>query len=144
MKQNAKLIKRNKYANFNFFIFKEYLCGLILEGIEVKAFREGRVKIENSYVKVLDGEVYLINAITDNAQSRNIKLLLKKSQIREIANHLKQKGNVVIPLSILLSHNLIKIEVGAGRGKKKYDKHKSIIDKENIKYARNFVGKMPF
>ena len=133
-----KEIARNKKANFEYFILDKYEAGIMLEGSEVKSIRAGGISLSESYVRVINGELYLINtyikpyentsAFAPDAR-KNRKLLLKKQEISQIINKFSEKGLTIVPLRVYLKGNLIKVEIGVGRGKKLYDKRASLKEK---------------
>ena len=133
-----KEIARNKKANFEYFILDKYEAGIMLEGSEVKSIRAGGISLAESYVRVINGELFLINTYIkpyENTSSfapdarKNRKLLLKKQEISQIINKFSEKGLTIVPLRVYLKGNLIKVEIGVGRGKKLYDKRASLKEK---------------
>lgn len=130
-----KLISNNKKANFEYFILKKFEAGIVLEGSEVKSVRAGGISLSESYVKVINGELFLFNAYIkpyENSKSftpdarKNRKLLLNKREIQEIITKFSEKGLTIVPLRVYLKSNLIKVEIGLCRGKKLYDKRASL------------------
>ena len=130
-----KVIAKNRRANFDYDINKKYVVGIVLSGQEVKSVRTGGTTLKGSYVTVTkDNELNLLNAhiplykfaTDDNYEpTHSRKLLAKKREIEEIKK-LKKEGNTVVPLAIGLQGKYIKLEIGAGRGKKRYDKRHDI------------------
>ena len=133
-----KEIARNKKAHFEYFILEKFEAGIMLEGSEVKSIRAGGISLAESYVRVINGELFLINAYIkpyENSSAfipdarKNRKLLLKKQEISQIINKFSEKGLTIVPLRVYLKGNLIKVEIGVGRGKKLYDKRASLKEK---------------
>jgi len=133
-----KDISNNKKAYFNYFILDKYEAGLVLEGSEVKSIRENGISLQESYVKFIKGELYLINAYIKPYQNagnfipdsrKNRKLLLKKHEISQILTKISEKGLTIACLRVYLKRNLIKVEIGVCKGKKLYDKRETL--KEN-------------
>ena len=133
-----KEIARNKKATFEYFILDKFEAGIMLEGCEVKSVRAGGISLAESYVRVINGELFLINAYIkpyENTSAfipdarKNRKLLLKKQEISQIINKFSEKGLTIVPLRVYLKGNLIKVEIGVGRGKKLYDKRASLKEK---------------
>jgi len=130
-----KIVAKNKRGNYDYSIEEKIVAGLVLSGAEVKSAKAGEISLKGSYISIRDGEAYLIGAhIRKYAQSSGIgdydptrprKLLVHKKQL---ANMLaaKHAGQQAIPLAIGISHGLIKLEFGIGRGQKKYDKRARI------------------
>jgi SsrA-binding protein len=131
-----KLISTNKKAKFNFFLEEKYEAGLVLFGSEVKAIRLGKVSIEDSYVILRKGELYLISSyvgtynqasILNHDPKRARKLLLNSKEVKKITGKALLKGYSVVACSLYFNaKNLIKIEIAIGKGKKLYDKRESI------------------
>lgn len=127
----------NKKASFEYELTPEKVeVGIVLKGIEAKAFRDGRINITQSYVKIIDGEVYLINAnipaegVKWYEPTRIRKLLLHKNQILSLITKMKQKKLQLVPVSMYNSKHRIKIELVLGVPKRKFDKKESIKKKD--------------
>ena len=130
----------NKKATFRYTLIKKLEAGLALEGWEVKSIKAGHAQISESYVSVIDEEVYLFNAHlkvlpnysnSDNLNStRKRKLLLSKREIQQVINEVKINGLAIIPIKIYLKKSLIKIEIAVGKGKKTVDKRNDLKTKE--------------
>lgn len=125
----------NKKARTEYSIEQTYTCGIVLIGSEVKSLRNKSGSLSGSYVKLLGGEAYLLNAqitpykFSDNRDyesTRTRKLLLKKKELLKLEEITAQKGNTIIPLGIHLVHNKIKVEIGVGRGLKQFEKREKI------------------
>lgn len=133
-----KVIANNKRAYFDYFISDQIEAGILLEGSEVKSVRAGGISLNESYVKIMNGEVFLINAYIkpfeksssytpDSRKSR--KLLLNKREIIKYEKQTQEKGLTIVPLRVYLKNNLVKIEIGLGKGKKLYDKRETLKEK---------------
>lgn len=127
----------NKKASFEYELTPEKVeAGIVLKGVEAKSFRDGRVDISQSYVKVIDGEVFLINAnIPANGikwyePTRMRKLLLHKNEILSLVTKMKQKKLQIVANSMYNSKHRIKIELVLGVPKRKFDKKESIKKKD--------------
>lgn len=123
----------NKKANFEYELTPEKVeAGVVLKGIEAKAFRDGRVDISQSHVRIMDGEAFLINAnipagdIKGYEPTRMRKLLLHKKQIISLTTKMKQKKLQIVPVSMYNSDSRIKLELVLGVPKRKFDKKESI------------------
>ncbi|MGI5898146.1 MAG: SsrA-binding protein SmpB [Candidatus Dojkabacteria bacterium] len=121
----------NKKANFNYDVVESFEAGVVLTGAEVKSVKDGRVNLEDSFVKIIDGELYLVNAdITkykydgreqyDSRRSR--KLLVKKRELIQVESKMKSKKLVLIPLAMYATRGIIKVQVGLCRGRKRHEK----------------------
>jgi SsrA-binding protein len=122
----------NKRARFDYQIEGKYEAGIVLTGGEAKAVRTGHVNLTNSYAKIVNDEVYLINAnipiqgALKYEPTKSRKLLLHKEEIVSIASKIKAKKLTLVPISIYNTHNLVKIELGLGKSKKKFEKKETI------------------
>ncbi len=134
-----KIISSNRKANFEYEILNKLEAGVVLTGTEVKALREGKVNLQDSYGRVKDGEVWMINAhineykfgnINNHEPLRNRKLLLNKREIRKIKQQLQEKGLTLVPLKLYFKGSLVKVEIGIAKGKKLYDKRESVKKRE--------------
>jgi len=141
MSEKIKIISKNKKAFFNYEIIDNFEAGIVLQGSEVKAIRDGRINIKDSYVIISQGEAFLLNAHINPYQfatydrpdpTRKRKLLLHKKEIDKLAGKLQTKGLSLIPLKIYFKNGKIKLEIGLGKGKKKYDK-RSVLKERDIK-----------
>lgn len=127
----------NKKANFNYTLFEKYEAGLVLAGSEAKAIREGRVDINHSFAKIIDNEVYLINASIpiegkkDYNPSRSRKLLLHKDQIISIQTKIKAKKLTLVPVKLYTKRRLIKVEIALAKAKRKFEK-KEMLKRRDI------------
>ena len=129
----------NKKAYFNYAIKETFEAGIELVGCEVKSIRNGHMTIHESYVKLINGEVFLINANIlpyeqgnrhNHKQNRDRKLLLHRREIIKISQGIERDGLVAVPTKIYLKKNRFKLEIGLGSSKKKYDKRSDIKDRE--------------
>jgi SsrA-binding protein len=130
-----KVLAKNRRATFDYEITERLEAGLVLSGDEVKSLKAGHGSLKGSFVSLRDNEAYLSSAhITPYARAsdkgsidptRNRKLLLHRRQIDQLIAQ-KQEGLSVVPTALLLAGNLIKIEIGIGRGKKRYDKRETM------------------
>lgn len=150
MTQSSKIFAVNRRARFDYEISETIEAGIILLGTEIKAMREGRVNLSDAYARNMSGEIYLINAHigqysntspdTNHEPKRSRKLLLRKSQISKIISQLDERGFTLVPIKIYLKRNRAKIELGVGRGKKLYDKRRSLIEKERDREAQRALS----
>lgn len=130
---------QNKKAYFNYAITDTLEAGIVLKGCEVKSIRFGHMTIHESFVRIIDGEVFLINANIlpysqgnrqNPPQNRQRKLLLHARQIRQLQVKMEQKGLSVIPTSVYFKENTVKVSLGIGKPKKAFDKRAHIKDRE--------------
>ncbi len=133
----------NKRAFFDYQITDRLEAGINLNGAEVKAVKQGHADLSGSYVRIMGSEAYLINAKVFPYQfarpdgydeKRTRKLLLHKREILSLKNKSDGSNLSIVPLSFYDKHGLIKLEVGIGKGKKKFEK-KETKKKADIKRA---------
>lgn len=130
--ENGALIAENRRARFDFAVEDTFEAGLSLVGTEVKALREGRANIAESYVDVDGSEAYLINAnfpiYAPAAQfnhnpKRHRKLLLKRREINQLIGETQRKGRTIVPLKLYFNERgRVKLLVGIATGKQNHDK----------------------
>lgn len=129
---------KNRKARI-FTVVEEYTAGIMLTGAEVKSIKSGRMKLDGSYAKIRDNEVFLLGAIIpqykysslkDYDQQRTRKLLLKKSEIISLQSKIQSGRLTLIPLSCYTSRGLVKIKLGLARGKKIYEKRSELKKKD--------------
>lgn len=133
-------IADNKKAIFNYAIEERFEAGMVLEGWEVKALREGKVQLTDGYVVVRNGELFLIGCQINplNTASTHVspdsvrtkKLLLQKDQIRRLIGKVEQKGFTLVPLNLHWKNGKVKCEIALGKGKAEHDKRNTIKDRE--------------
>ncbi len=131
MQDNIKIF--NKTAPKNFQINEKMVAGIVLLGSEVKAVRSGHVDLNSSYVKIIGGEAFLVNAkifpykfsrIDNYQEDRSRKLLLHRKEIQAIKSKLETGNYTLVPLKIFISKGNFKVEVAISKGKKSYEKRK--------------------
>jgi len=130
----------NKKVYHDYFIEEKYEAGIVLEGWEVKAIRDNRINIKESYVIIQRGEIYLLGChITPlGAASTHIrpdairtrKLLLKGQEIVKLIGKVERPGFTLVPLDFHFSRGKIKVQVGLAKGKKQYDKRQTEKEKD--------------
>lgn len=124
----------NKIAYFDYNIEDELEAGIVLIGDEVKAVRANRVSLKGSYAKVFFNdknkpEVFLVGSYFNTSNTdpyRTRKLLLKKSEIEKLVGKVNEKGLTLLPLKMYFKKGLVKVLLGLGRGKKKFDKREAL------------------
>ena len=135
----SKLIAKNPTAFHNYTIDDKLEAGIVLSGTEIKSIRNGKANLKDSYAIIKNGEIYIVGMhispyeqgnIFNKDPLRNRKLLLNKREINKLIGLTKQKGYSIIPLNMYFKGNLVKIELGIGKGKKLYDKREDIAKKD--------------
>jgi len=138
--EKKHIITINKKASFSYALSEFFMCGMKLEGSEIKSIREKQVNIAESYCIIENDEVWVKNMdiarysfCTNESYNpkKERKLLLKKPEIRKIKKNLHEKGMSLIPTKVLINEKgLAKLEIAIGKGKKIYDKRESIKERD--------------
>ncbi|MDD2714274.1 MAG: SsrA-binding protein SmpB [Candidatus Wallbacteria bacterium] len=132
---SVKIVSNNRKAFYNYEITEKFEAGLVLMGTEIKALRQGKVSLLDSFAHTRGGELFLYEMNISHYDhgnrfnhdpKRERKLLLHKHEIRRLLGKIKEKGMTLVPLKIYLKNGLAKVELGLGRGKKVYDKKETI------------------
>ena len=139
MEKGNKLIAKNPNAYHNYNITDKIEAGIVLFGTEIKSIRQGKVNLKDSYAIIKHGEVYVVGMNISPYENGNIfnkdplrdrKLLLNRSEINKLIGLTKQKGVSLVPISLYFKKNIVKLELGIGKGKKLYDKRQDIAKKD--------------
>jgi len=140
-----KVIATNKKAFHDYFILEKFEAGIVLLGTEVKAIREGRLNLKDSYAMVQGEEMFLFHCHIspyshgnreNHDPTRSRKLLLHEREIQKLIGKTQEKGLTVVPLRVYLKRGLVKVELGVARGKKLIDKRETERRKEADQEAR--------
>jgi len=136
---SVKIIATNRKARHEYHILEKYEGGIVLQGSEVKALREGKANIKEAYVRFIKRELYVIGmhigeyshaGYTSHAPVHDRKLLLHKQELRKIRRIVEEKGKTLIPLSMYFKTGYVKVEFGLAQGKKLWDKRKTKMEKD--------------
>ena len=139
-----KLVAQNKKAYHDYFIDQSFEAGLVLAGTEVKSLRMGKCSIKESFIRIINNEVFVMNMHITPYEKGNIfnkdplrvrKLLLNRHEINKIMGQVAIKGYTVVPLKIYMKKGRMKMEIGLARGKKLYDKRQDIAKKDQRRAA---------
>lgn len=134
-----KNIVVNKKARHEYIVLDTYEAGISLLGTEVKALRQNKANIVDSYASVRNGEVWLYSLhiseykqanVFNHEPTRTRRLLLKKNEIRKLQKSTNEKGHTLIPLRLYFKRGKVKVELGLAKGKKIYDKREDIAKKD--------------
>jgi len=134
-----KIIATNRKAKFEYFLLEHYEAGIVLKGSEIKSIRARQASISEAYVQTDGNEIWLIDAHIapydpasreNHEPKRKRKLLLKKKEINEIWQAIKQKGLTTIPTELYLKDGLAKLDIATAKGKKLYDKRHDIAKRD--------------
>ena len=138
-------IAENRKAFHDFHLMETFEAGLVLLGTEVKAIREGRVNLRDSFARVEDGEVFLYNVhispyshrgYADHEPLRRRKLLLHRDEIRKLIGKTVEKGMTLVPVRLYFKNGRVKVAVSLAKGKKDYDKRETIKRRETDRETR--------
>ena len=141
-------IAENRKAFHDFHLLETFEAGLVLLGTEVKALREGRVNLRDSYAWVEGGEVFLYNVnispyshrgYADHEALRRRKLLLHRDEIRKLIGKTVVKGMTLVPVRLYFKNGRVKVAVSLAKGKKDYDKRETIKQREVERETRAAV-----
>ncbi len=131
------LLSKNKKALFDYEILEKLESGIKLSGPEVKSTKLGHINLKGSYITFFNNEPFLVNAYIapykpakkdqkNYNPKQNRKLLLHKQEIARLKGKIESEGLTIVPISVYTKNNLIKVEIGLARGKKKYEKREAI------------------
>ena len=135
-----RLVAENRRARFDYAIEETIEAGLSLTGTEVKSLRLGHANLRDAHAFIRDGEIFLLNAHIapyehgnrmNHEPTRSRKLLLHRREIDHLEGRVRQQGMTLVPLRIYFNERgRAKVEIGLGRGKKKYDKRQTIAERD--------------
>lgn len=131
---------KNRKAFHDYEILDSFEVGVVLEGSEVKAAREGRVNLKDSFVRIIKNEVFVLNMHITHLSTthttyrpderRARKLLLHRKEIDKLYSKVTKDGITIVPLKLYFnSHNMIKMQIATARGKKLHDKREDLKEK---------------
>jgi SsrA-binding protein len=141
-------IAENRKAFHDFHVLETFEAGVVLLGTEIKAIREGRVNLRDSFARVEDGEVFLYNVnispyshrgYAEHEPLRRRKLLLHRDEIRKLIGKTVEKGMTLVPVRLYYKNGRVKVAVGLAKGKKEYDKRETIKRREVDRETRAAV-----
>lgn len=134
-----RIIAKNPTAYHNYAIQDTIETGIVLSGTEIKSVRSGKVNLKDTYASIKDGNVYICGMHISPYEQGNIfnkeplrdrKLLLHRREINKLVGLVQQKGMSLVPIKLYFKGNLVKLELGIGKGKKLYDKRQDIAKKD--------------
>ena len=146
---NSNILATNKKAFHDFTVLGRYEAGISLTGTEVKSCRARNITMQDSYVRILNGEASLLNVHIatyeqgnqfNHDTKRNRALLLHKREILKLNQQIREKGLTLIPLKFYLNKGLIKVELGICKGKTKGDKRDTLRERQDVKDTRRAIS----
>ena len=144
-----KNIAKNPVARHNYIITDTLEAGIVLTGTEIKSIRNGKVNLKDSYAGIKNGEAYIYSMHISPYEQGNIfnkdplrdrKLLLNKREIFRLSGLINQKGYTLVPISRYFKNNIVKLELGIGKGKKLYDKREDLKKKDSEMYIKKHMN----
>jgi SsrA-binding protein len=156
MKQDRnkfKLLQKNKKAYFNYEVIEDLECGISLAGTEVKSIRDGRFSFSDSYVTIdkqgltlvgLTIQPYTHGNINNHEPNRNRRLLAHKGEIKRLKRKVDQKGFTLVPTSIYLKGNLVKVQISLCRGKQLHDKRAVVKERDLNRDTRRELKQLQY
>jgi SsrA-binding protein len=138
-------IADNRKAFHDYHLLETFEAGIVLLGTEVKAIREGRVNLRDSFARIDKGEVYLCNVhispyshtgYAGHEALRQRKLLLHRDEIRKLVGRTVEKGMTLVPVRMYFKDGRVKVAIGLAKGKKEYDKRETIKRRETDRETR--------
>ena len=147
-----KIVATNKQAYHNYNIIETYEAGLVLQGSEVKSIREGQINLKDSFIRIDDGEAYILNmyiapykpaAKLQHDPYRKRKLLLHKREILKLMGKVQEKGLTIIPTKIYFKNGKAKVEIALAKGKAKHEKRQAIKERDlKRELSKKYKGKI--
>ena len=143
-----RVVAENRKARHDYEVLDTWEAGVALLGTEVKAIREGRINLRDSYARVENGEVWLLNVhispyshrgYADHAELRQRKLLLHRHEIRKLVGQTAERGLTLVPLELYFNKGRVKVLLALARGKKTHDKREAIKQRETDRETRAAV-----
>jgi SsrA-binding protein len=138
--ETSARIADNKKAAYNYFFEERFEAGMVLEGWEIKALREGKVQLTDGYVIIRNGELFVLGCQINPLKSasthvnpdsvRTKKLLMHKEEIRRLIGKVEQKGYTLVPLNLHWKAGRVKCDIALAKGKAEHDKRDTIKDRE--------------
>jgi len=143
--EGPRSVATNRKALHDYFILDRFEAGIALRGSEVKSIRAGQANLRDSYVRIKDGELWLVDAhISPYDQAsrenhdprRDRKLLMHRKEINRLDAKVQAKGLTIVPLRMYFSNNRLKVEIALAQGKRQYDKREAIAQRESDRQVR--------
>jgi SsrA-binding protein len=143
-----RLIAENRKARHDYHILETWESGVALLGTEVKAIREGRINLRDSYARADNGEIWMMNVhissyshrgYADHAEMRQRKLLLHRHEIRKLIGRTAEKGLTLVPLEMYFKKGRVKVLLALAKGKQEHDKRETLRRREIDRETRAAV-----
>lgn len=138
-KGEGRLLAQNKKARHDYSILDTMEAGIVLQGTEIKSIRNSRINLKDGFVRVRNGEAFLLNVHISPYEQGNLfnhdplrtrKLLLHKKQIQRLFAEAKNPGITIVPLKVYIKDGYAKVLIGIAKGKREYDKRETLKRKD--------------
>ncbi len=146
-----KVVAVNKHVSHDYQVLESFEAGMALQGSEVKAIREGRISLKESYAELRNNEVYLVKCHISPYEAANIfnhdplrdrKLLLHRREIRRLTGKIQERGLTLVPTRVIISdRGKIKLELALAKGKREYEKREAIKKRDTDREIRAEIKK---
>ncbi len=145
-----KILSDNRHAGHDYYLLERFEAGLALTGTEVKAAKDGRIQLKDSFVEVQSNEAWLLNTHIshyshgnreNHEPTRRRKLLLHRAEIDKLLGKTREKGLTLIPTKMYLKNGRVKVEFAVAKGKKLHDKRETERKREMEAEARAAIGR---
>ena len=149
MEKKNNILIDNRKANYNYFLLKEYVAGIVLEGCEVKSIRNRDANMSDSYCTFVGNELIIKNmhispyknsgfTYKDYDSKRDRKLLLTKRELRKLQKDVQAKGYTIVPVNLYTNDKgLVKLTIAMAKGKHTYDKSQTIKERDLDREMKN-------
>ncbi len=143
-----KVIATNRKAYHNYFIMESFEAGIALTGTEIKSVREGRISLNEAYIRPESSELYLVGAhvaryepgsYMSHEPTRERKLLMHRKEINLLISRMQERGLTLVPIRVYLKEGKAKLEIALAKGKKLYDKREAIAERESDRELERLV-----
>jgi SsrA-binding protein len=132
------VVIRNRRARYDYHVLDSFECGIVLAGSEVKSIRDGRANLQDAYARVEDAEVWLHGmhvspyefSRAELEPTRRRKLLLHRKQIDDLTRATGERGVTLVPLRVYFKEGRAKVELAVAKGKRAYDKRRTIAERD--------------
>lgn len=140
-KIDKNIVIKNKRATFDYELLEKFTAGIVLVGTEIKSIRIGKASLAESYCRLINGEMWLLNmhiaeyfygSYNNHEIRRDRKLLLNKKELKKIERKTKETGLTIIPTRLFFNERgLAKVRIALAKGKKQYDKRQTLREKDD-------------
>ena len=146
---SIKVITVNRKARHDYHLQDRYEAGIVLQGTEVKSIRAGKLNLADSYARVQDGEIFLLDAHIspyehgnreNHEPKRRRKLLLHRREIQRLEAKTRSPGITIVPTKAYFSNSKVKIEIATAQGKHAYDKREDLKKREERRTIKSYLS----